>query len=311
MIECSSRKPSSTSTLSLLNPPLLLILKSQQRVGDRDLLLELGIVKNSNNGDYDKFYKRWLFPIKDHLGRVCGFTGRKLVQDENPKKAKYINSDDSLIYKKDELLYGLYENKDGIKKEGKAILIESNSSTVILWENGIRNVVAQGGTALNPKQAKLLRRFCDEVIVCYDADEAGQKAAKANIPTLVKAGFFVEICILPLKYKEDGKTLDKGDDPADFVLKHGGKTFEQYITDNKQCAITWTTMHTMGIDRSPADVDKATNEAVQLLTMVKSDTFRASLITKLSGTHYLKCGETDFKRPCTGYSPSTGGKTSS
>lgn len=163
-------------------------------------LEELGIIGKGDYGHYDFFKRRLLFRITDHQGKIVAMAGRRLsIEDAKPvgeakQRAKYINSKESALYNKSEVLFGLFENRRGIKDSGFAILVEGYFDVVTPYDYGIRNCVAPCGTALTFEQAKQLARYTDEVVILRDGDSAGHEAAKRDVETLVRAGLKVYIC---------------------------------------------------------------------------------------------------------------------
>ena len=145
-----------------------------------EYLIELGLVsKSEKTGNLvDRFRGRVMFPITNPMGKVVGFGGRILGNRKDI--AKYINSPESDIYHKSQILYGLYQAKRHIRDEDLCILTEGYMDTIVLYQNGIRNVVASSGTALTHEQVRLIRRFTQNVLMMYDGDQAGIKAAPAR-----------------------------------------------------------------------------------------------------------------------------------
>ncbi|MGD9486724.1 MAG: DNA primase [Calditrichaceae bacterium] len=178
---------------------------------------ELGLIqkKDSGNDYYDKFRHRIIFPFYNLSGKVIGFGGRKLKEEQQPK---YLNSPESPIYKKSELLYGLHQAITSIRQNGFVILVEGYFDLLRLVDSGIKNVVASSGTALAPQQAKLIRRYCREVYIAYDGDEAGVKAAIRNANIIEAEDLNSYIIPLP-----------KSEDPDTFILKYGQKEFENLL----------------------------------------------------------------------------------
>ncbi|MGD9898216.1 MAG: DNA primase [Calditrichaceae bacterium] len=178
---------------------------------------ELGLIqkKDSGNDYYDKFRHRIMFPFYNLSGKIIGFGGRKLKEEQQPK---YLNSPESPIYKKSELLYGLHQAINSIRQNGFVILVEGYFDLLRLVDSGIKNVVASSGTALAPQQAKLIRRYCREVYIAYDGDDAGVKAAIRNANIIETEDLNSYIIPLP-----------KSDDPDTFILKYGQKEFENLL----------------------------------------------------------------------------------
>ncbi|MDK2896694.1 MAG: primase [Candidatus Atribacteria bacterium] len=165
----------------------------------------------------DRFRGRIIFPLHDIQGRIIGFAGR-LLAGEGPK---YLNVSDSPLFSKGENLYGLFQAKRLIQKEGKVLLVEGYMDFLTLFEEGIGYCVASMGTALTREQARLLRRYTDWVILGYDADSAGQAATLRGIQILLEQGLRVSILPLPAKY-----------DPDSFLREKGKEQFLQLLTQD-------------------------------------------------------------------------------
>lgn len=161
---------------------------------------------DSTGGYYDKFRGRLMFPIRDERGDLVAFGGR-VLGDGLPK---YINSSDTPIYRKSRVLYGLFQSKDAISKARRAVLVEGYLDAIACHRAGVPTAIASLGTAMSEDHAKLLNRWCDEVSVLYDADEAGQKAAARAAEILAPEGLRVRIALMP-----------KGQDP-DTLLRQAG-----------------------------------------------------------------------------------------
>jgi len=140
---------------------------------------------------YDRFRHRLMFPLKDHRGNICGFAGR--VLDPQVKEAKYVNTPETLIYHKSDLLYGLHENKDEIKKADEVILVEGELDAISSWQVGVKNVVAIKGSALTPRQVQLLGRFTKNIIFALDSDIAGDTAARRGIEIADSVGMAMKV----------------------------------------------------------------------------------------------------------------------
>ncbi len=171
----------------------------------------------SGNSVLDRFYNRVMFPIIDVRGNVIAFGGR-IMTDQKPK---YLNTSDTLVFNKSHNLFSL--NKAKNSKSDSLILCEGYMDVISLNQAGFTNAVATLGTALTAEQASLMKRYCKEVIICYDADEAGQKATSRAIDILRRAGLTVKVIAIP-----DGK------DPDEFIKKHGDKGHAafQNVLDN-------------------------------------------------------------------------------
>ena len=177
-----------------------------------ELAEKVGLIvpRKSSRGYYDRFRNRLVFPIFDLTEQVIGFGGRRLPGDEDSEAAKYINSPDSPLYTKGDVLFGLAQAKRFIRTEGKAVVVEGNIDLLMLHQEGMRNVVAPMGTALTVQQVHLLRRFTESVVLLYDGDAAGKKAARAALMLLLEAGSHGFVATLP-----------DGEDPDSFVRNNG------------------------------------------------------------------------------------------
>lgn len=164
---------------------------------DASILQDIGVIGKGEHGDYDFFRNRLLFRITDHRGRIVGLAGRRRrAQDAENKKAKYLNPKESLLYSKANVLFGLSENRKGIKDAGFAVLVEGYMDVVTPHDAGYKCMVAPCGTALTDAQAATLKRYTDEVVVLRDGDDAGFEAAKRDIEILVRAGLKTRVAIM-------------------------------------------------------------------------------------------------------------------
>ena len=169
---------------------------------------------------YDRFRGRVLFPIHTISGRVVGFGGRTMRSDKN--LAKYVNSPESVIYKKNLELYGLYQAKSAIARRDKCILVEGYLDVISMHQAGVENVVASG-TSLTEGQIRAIRRFTNNVTVIYDADAAGIKASLRGIKMLLSENMNVKTLLLPA-----------GDDPDSFAQSHSAGQVDTYLAENER-----------------------------------------------------------------------------
>lgn len=189
-----------------------------------------GLLKRNDRGRwYDFFRNRVMFPIKDISGNVVAFGGRDL--GDSP--AKYINSPETRLYKKSRVLYGLHEARDGIRKAGYAVLVEGYFDLLRCFDAGIENVVATCGTALTEEQAALIRRYAPEVVLVYDGDAAGIRAALKGTKVLVAAGLSVRAAALP-----------GGQDPDDFVRAEGAEAMREVLAKAEDFVAFYAAMST-------------------------------------------------------------------
>ncbi len=181
------------------------------------LMVESGIYTQRDDGaTYPRFRHRLMFPIRNENGEVIAFSGRLLAADA--KAAKYLNSPETPLFSKSRVLFGLDKSKRAIAKQSRAIVCEGQLDMVTVFEAGIENVVATQGTAFTEFHAKLLKRHCDEVVLCFDADNAGYKAAERSFQILSPAGLTVKVATLP-----------KGEDPDSMIRGQGTEAFQAII----------------------------------------------------------------------------------
>lgn len=181
-----------------------------------------GLVRKRENGShYDLFRNRVIFPIHSLAGKVIAFAGRKMGNTD--PAPKYVNSPETELYKKSEILYGIFQAKNAIKKEDKVYLTEGYTDVITLGQYGVENVVASSGTALTPGQIKLLRRFTPNVTVLYDGDKAGIKASLRGINLLLAENLNVRVVTLP-----------DGEDPDSWCKKLGSEAFLDYLATNEK-----------------------------------------------------------------------------
>jgi len=185
-------------------------------------LTETGLtIAKDNNYKFDRFAERVMFPIHTLSGKVIAFGGRTLKADK--KTAKYLNSPESEIYHKSNILYGIYFAKNAIVKHDKCYMVEGYTDVISMHQAGIENVVASSGTSLTTEQIKLVRRFTKNLSIIYDGDSAGIKASLRGIDLALAEEMNVRIIALP-----------EGDDPDTFAKKHNSEEIEKYISEHEE-----------------------------------------------------------------------------
>ena len=167
-----------------------------------------GITKTEGKNTYDRFRGRIMFPIFDAAGRVIAYSGRILPALDDGKAAKYLNSPQTEVFDKSKVLYGYHAAKQAIRKFDFSVLVEGQMDLLMAHQAGFANTVASSGTALTAEHLKLLKRISNKIIMTFDGDEAGAKAAERGWALALSAGMEVKIAEMP-----------KGDDPADLILK--------------------------------------------------------------------------------------------
>jgi DNA primase len=166
----------------------------------------------------DRFRQRLMFPIRNDYGEVIAFSGRVLPPSEDP--AKYVNSPETPLFTKGRALYGLDKARRPLADAGLAIVCEGQLDLIRVFESGLQNVVAPQGTAFTPAQARLLKRYADTAVLCFDSDRAGRTAVERSLPILLAAGFGVRVAPLPA-----------GEDPDSLIRKNGAEAFRTLVED--------------------------------------------------------------------------------
>lgn len=185
----------------------------------REFLIGTGLCIERQDGSLaDKFYDRVMFPIHSLSGRVIAFGGRTLLTDKSV--AKYVNSPETEIYHKSDVLYGIYQAKGAIAKLGKCYLVEGYTDVISMHQAGIENVVASSGTSLTQGQIRLIKRFTNKITVLYDGDPAGIKASIRGIDMLLEEGMEVKVALFP-----------DGHDPDSFARSHSADQITKFLEE--------------------------------------------------------------------------------
>lgn len=184
------------------------------------LVEKAGLILRKEGSDryYDRFRGRLMFPICDEQGRVIGFSGRVLSGDE--KTAKYVNSPETPIFTKSKVFFGLDKSKRAILDEGYAIVCEGQLDLIACFMAGVQNIVAPQGTAFTADHARIIKRYVDEVVLCFDSDEAGQNAAVRSLDSLLASSLAVRVAVVPAPH-----------DPDSFIKASGALAFKQLLAN--------------------------------------------------------------------------------
>ncbi len=185
---------------------------------DLTLVEKAGLILRKEGGEhyYDRFRGRLMFPICDEQGRVIGFSGRVLSGDE--KTAKYVNSPETPIFTKSKVFFGLDKSKRAILDAGFAVVCEGQLDLIACFMAGVQNIIAPQGTAFTADHARIIKRYVDEVVLCFDSDEAGQNAAVRSLDHLLASGLAVRVAVMPAPH-----------DPDSFIKAKGGEAFRQLV----------------------------------------------------------------------------------
>ncbi|MDQ0900202.1 DNA primase [Paenibacillus sp. V4I7] len=251
-----------------------LVQQLDKREFDLALMEKGGLIsaKHEGNGYVDKFRERIMFPICDSTGKVIAFGGRSMG-DAQPK---YLNSPESILFNKSRTMYNLHLARPNMRKLQQAVLFEGYVDVIKAWEAGISNGVATMGTALTKEHAALLNRNADQIVVCYDGDNAGQSAAFKSIPILEETGSRVTVAMLP-----DGK------DPDDYVRNYGFDRFVREIIEPAVPSMKYKLLYIRKNFKLHEDGDRLRylQSAVKLISHLQSPMERE---------HYLKQLASEF-----------------
>ncbi len=183
------------------------------------LIIRKDAEDGSGSRYYDRFRGRLMFPICDEQGRVIAFSGRVLVKEQEQFGGKYINSPETPIFTKGKVCYGLDKSKRALLDRGHAVVCEGQLDLIACYMAGVQNVVAPQGTALTGDHCRVLKRYVNEVVLCFDSDTAGQNAATRALDDLLTSGLSIRVATVPAPH-----------DPDSFIKEHGGEAFQHLIS---------------------------------------------------------------------------------
>jgi DNA primase len=239
---------------------------------NEEYLLEAGLIKPStrSEGFYDAFRGRLMFPIFNPSGKVIAYAGRVLG---NEKTAKYINSPQTKVYNKSEVLYGINFAKNDIRKSDEVILVEGYTDVISLQQYGVNNVVASSGTSLTPQQMKLIHRYGETITMIYDSDSAGQRAMMRGINIALSEGMDVKLLELP-----------EGEDPDSFVRQFGGDSFRELKQENANDFLTYQIHRAKEEGRweSPVEKKKVISEILESIAYMPDAVSRETFVQHLN-----------------------------
>ena len=238
----------------------------------QDLQIEIGLLKKNENGNiYDFFRNRIMFPIYDQLGNISAISARVVNPEDIPK---YLNSPESVIYKKNRTLFGLYHSIEGIRKTKQVILVEGNLDFVSMFKYGFLNTVALCGTSFTEEHARLLKRNSREVIIMFDGDKPGKKAAFKTSNVLLNAGLDTKIVDLPIN-----------EDPDSYLEKNGTEKLQELISNALSpidFKIQWEKNEESSSNSSDDDKVKLTRELLESVANISDDLKRNIYLSDVS-----------------------------
>ena len=219
----------------------------------------------------DRYAGRVIFPWFNVSGRVVAFGGRLLDSRTKGVQQKYVNSPDSDIYHKERELYGLYQAKKAIVKEDCVYMVEGYTDVIAMHQCGVENVVANSGTALSTHQVHILHRFTNNIVLLYDGDEAGIKAAMRGTDMLLSEGMNVKVLLLP-----------DGDDPDSFSRKHSAEELKRYIEEHQKDFIQFKTEMLLNGVTDPIKRSEAIGSIVRSVSVIPNQIIRDTYLRECS-----------------------------
>lgn len=245
---------------------------------NKDLLEKTGlVVKKEDGSSYDRFRGRVIFPVHNLTGKVIAFGARMLGKDKN--QPKYINSPETEIYHKSQVLYGLFQGKNAIRQQDNCYLVEGYTDVISLHQADVENVVASSGTALTEEQIKLIRRFTNNITVLFDGDAAGIKAALRGIDMILQGGMNVRVVLFP-----------DGEDPDSYSRKVGTQAFRQFLQANTKDFVSFKADLFAGdAGNDPIRKAESIKEIVASIALIPDPVKRSVYVQETS--HRLKISE--------------------
>lgn len=240
---------------------------------------DVGLVSNSGKGYHDIFANRIMFPIFDEVGNVVAYSGR-IYNPKDKNEPKYINSPETPIFKKNEILFNLNNAKGFIRKNDRVVLHEGQMDVIASSKCGLKEVVCSLGTALTINHVNLLKKYTKNVIIAYDGDKAGINASKKAIKLFLKSGFNVRVVLFP-----------DGMDPDEYVKKYQAKGYASFLNENILDAYEYEfRVSLIGKDLSDSIVLEAVkNEVFEMIHNLPSNTLKDEYLKKLAKS--LNVGE--------------------
>jgi len=235
-----------------------------------DEMVAAGLIKKNQDKTYDTFRARVMFPIRDTVGRVIGFSGRSFPDKPDQLSPKYLNSPDTLVFNKSEVLYGLDKAKDSIRRNNYTVLVEGQFDLILSHQAGMSNAVAVSGTSLSSSHLERLKRLSLNLVTAFDADEAGVKAANRSIVLAFSQGFNVKLADLP-----------EGQDPADLIFEDPMK-WKQVLSAAQNPVSYFTNKLTLDQSDKLKVVKELRYQVFPLLMALSSEMERDTLINQLA-----------------------------
>lgn len=261
--------------------------KEQAIVSDGEAL---GLLRKNSQGNYYDFFKgRIIFPIADKYGHCVGFGGRILTNDK--KQPKYINSPESAIFNKSELLYGFHLARNTIANTGEVYLVEGYTDVMRMHQIGFTNTIATLGTALTPQHLAQLKKLCRKVIIFRDSDSAGRTAAERDLELILQAGLFAELVVFPSEDKEDPDSIGQRPNAVELIKYSRNDAILHLIGEAYRAALDrYTEKHGQSKKALllPEDKKNLTELAKKLVGCIPDDTTREAYAEQLKEMFKIK-----------------------
>lgn len=245
---------------------------------NKELLEKTGLVVKKDDGStYDRFRGRVIFPVHNISGKVIAFGARMLGKDKN--QPKYINSPETDIYHKSDVLYGMFQAKNAIRQHDVCYLVEGYTDVISLHQSDVFNVVSSSGTALTESQIKIIRRFTENITVLFDGDAAGIKAALRGIDMILKGGMNVRVVLFP-----------DGEDPDSYSRKVGTADFQKFLREHTQDFVSFkASLYAAEASGDPIKKAESIKEIVTSIAQIPDPVKRSVYIQETS--NLLKIAE--------------------
>jgi DNA primase len=276
-----------------------------QGYDSRDLITS-GLIKTRDDdqtsnlnpqASYDRFRGRIMFPICNDVGEVIAFSGRLLKDEEGA--AKYLNSPETQLFRKGNVLFGLHKSKRALIEANCAVVCEGQLDLISLFERGVANVVAPQGTAFTENQARILKRYVSEVVLCFDSDAAGAKAVDRSLDALLENDFIVRVVELP-----------PGEDPDSLIRRDGKEQFEERVANARDFFDYWIDGEIAGVDlNSMSSKIQAARNLATTASRVHDPVLRGEVINKVSAR--LGVAPADFESLLSKRTRASGGSVNS
>ena len=261
--------------------------KEQAIVSDGEAL---GLLRKNSQGNYYDFFKgRIIFPISDKYGHCVGFGGRILTNDK--KQPKYINSVESDLFDKSNLLYGFHLARNTIANTGEVYLVEGYTDVMRMHQIGFANTIATLGTALTPQHLAQLKKLCRKVIIFRDSDSAGQTAAERDLQLILQAGLFAELVVFPSEDKEDPDSIGQRPNAVELIKYSRNDAILHLIGEAYRAALDrYTEKHGQSKKALllPEDKKNLTELAKKLVGCIPDDTTREAYAEQLKEMFKIK-----------------------